>query len=57
MPLYAFLCTGVPQISQVPVTTQDEDKSGKAITDKILVGFCGSLCSRYHLHYKIVNTT
>ena len=31
MPLYAFLCTGVPQISQVPVTTQDEDKSGKAM--------------------------
>ena len=30
--LYAtLLCTGVPQISKVPLTTQDEDKSGKAM--------------------------
>ena len=29
MPLYVFLCTGVPLISKVPVTTHDEDKSGK----------------------------
>ena len=26
-----FVHAGVPQISQVPVTTQDEDKSGKAM--------------------------
>ena len=30
MPLYVLLCTGVPLISKVPVTTQDEDKPGKA---------------------------
>ena len=31
MPLYVFLCTGVLLISEVPVTSQDEDKSGKAM--------------------------
>ena len=31
MPLYVLLRTGVPRISKVPVTTQDEDKSGKAM--------------------------
>jgi len=31
MPLYVFLHTGVPLISKVTVTTQDEDKSGKAM--------------------------
>ena len=30
-----FVHAGVPQISEVPVTTRDEDKSGKAIHSKI----------------------
>ena len=30
MPLYVFLRTGVSLIGKVTVTTQDEDKSGKA---------------------------
>ena len=38
--VYAIVCmpffvhAGVPQISEVPVTTQDEDKSGKALHSK-----------------------
>ena len=31
MPLYVFLHTGVLLINAVPMTTQDEDKSGKAM--------------------------
>ena len=33
--VYVFLCTGVPQISKVPSTTHDEDKSGKAMLYRV----------------------